>query len=93
MLAIRLRFAIFPSPLGLRSGGQRQRIAAGRVRACIACVLVIGVSLFTLPGCGGPSQEDTAKQDEQGKKANEEAMSRMLKEQGKPGVQPGADGQ
>jgi hypothetical protein len=65
----------------------------GRSGSYIACVLVIFGSLFALPGCGGPSKEDTAKQDEQGKQTNDAAMKRMMQEQGKPAPTPATGGQ
>jgi hypothetical protein len=72
---------------------QGRRIVTGRIWSYIACVLAIFSSLFTLPGCGGPSKEETAKQDEQGKKTNDEGMKRMMQEQGKPVGTPNAGGQ
>jgi hypothetical protein len=55
--------------------------------------MLIGVaSLCTLTGCGGPSKEEKARQDEQGKQTNEAAMKRMLQEQGRPAGPTGAGG-
>ena len=70
----------------------RPRFVVERIRSCIACVLIVFAALFTLSGCGGPSKEETARQDEQGKQSNEAAMKRMLQEQGKAGGTPGAGG-
>ena len=60
-----------------------------RVRLCFVGLLIAGISLFALPGCGGPNKEEVAKQDEQGKKANDDAMKRMMGEQGMPAATPG----
>ena len=76
----------------ISSEKQRQRFVGGRARWCIAGMLVMFVSCFTLPGCGGPSKGELAKQDEQGKQTNEAAMNRMIQEQGKAGGTGGAGG-
>ena len=69
-----------------------RRIMAGQIGACIACTLALLLSLFTLSGCGGPSKQEQAKQDEEGKQTNEAAMKRMIQEQGKGGGMPGQGG-
>lgn len=52
------------------------------MRMLIVGLLVVFGTLMTLAGCSGPSKEETAKKTEEGKKTNEEAMMRMLNEQG-----------
>lgn len=54
----------------------------------LSLVSVLGLSLF---GCG-QSAEEKAKEDEQGKKTNEQGMMRMMQEQGIQPQQPGQPG-
>lgn len=61
-----------------------QRTPVGRIGSRVVCVAAVFASLFALPGCQ-PSKEEQAKQDEQGKQTNEDAMKRMMQEQGKMG--------
>jgi hypothetical protein len=71
------------------SGDQGLRSGVTFVRMLIVGFLVVFGSLFLLTGCSGPSKEETARQTEEGRKANEEAMKRMLNEQGRINPQTG----
>jgi hypothetical protein len=71
---------------------QGRRIVVGRIGLCLAFMLILFLALFSLSGCGGPSKEEQAKLDEQGRQTNEAAMKRMIQEQGRPGGAPGAGG-
>jgi hypothetical protein len=68
-------------------------LVSGDARTRLFCVLIVLISLFALPGCGGgPSKEEQSKLDVQGKQTNEEAMKRMMQEQGKPVPPTGGQG-
>lgn len=54
----------------------------------LSLVAVFALALISF-GCG-QSAEEKAKEDEAGKKANEQGMMRMLQEQGQAPAQPGA---
>lgn len=68
---------------------QGRRSVKARIVSSLACILIVFGALFVLPGCSGPSKEEQAKQDVQGKQTNDAAMQRMMQEQGKPGAMPG----
>jgi uncharacterized protein YceK len=75
------------------SGDQRLRSETIRLRSLIVVFLVVFGTLITLSGCSGPSTEETARQTEEGKQTNEDAMKRMINEQGRLNPQPGGTGQ
>lgn len=69
----------------------------GLPRRVVVALIALPLSACLLAGCG-PSKEEVKKQDEEGRRLNEEMMNRMIQQQGNiggtnqgPGTDPGTE--